>query len=483
MRLLTFALTVAASVLSLVAHPAAQRSPAAGDDAAAAGRYFASIRTNRPVLLAFLSEMPKGADLHNHLSGAIYAESYLQWAAADNLCVATATFAIVAGACDAAAGRPPASAVLLNGVFYGRQAIDAMSMRNWNRSLNGHDHFFATFGKFGPMSRRIGDMLAEVSARAVADRVSYLELMLSADGGIAAQKGITAGWESDFGRLRDKLLAANFADVVAAANARLDDAERRRNDVLRCGSADADPGCRVVIRYISQVTRASAPESVFAQMLAGFEIASRDPRVVALNLLEPEDAFVAVRDFSLHMRMLDFLHQQYPRVPIALHAGELVDGLVPPEALRFHVGESVRIGHAARIGHGTAVMYENDALALLKEMAAKRILVEVALSSSDLILGVTGVRHPLRTYLKFGVPVALVTDDAGVARSSLTLEYLKAVEEHGLDYSALKTMTRDSIDFSFADAGTKAELRADLFAAFHAFEAKNRSAMGVDHRR
>jgi len=482
MRLLTFALAVAASVLSLVAQPAAQRSQAAAAGAGATARYFASIRANRPVLLAFLSEMPKGADLHNHLFGAIYAESYLQWAAADNLCVATATFAIVAGACDAAAGRPPASAVLLNGAFYG-QAIDAMSMRNWNRSLNGHDHFFATFGKFGPMSRRIGDMLSEVSARAAADRVSYLELMLSADGGLAAQKGIAAGWESDFGRLRDKLLAANFADVVAAANARLDEAERRRTDVLRCGSAHADPGCRVVIRYISQVTRASVPESVFAQMLAGFEIASRDPRVVGLNLLEPEDAFVAVRDFSLHMRMLDFLHQQYPRVPIALHAGELVDGLVPPEALRFHVGESVRIGHAARIGHGTAVMYENDALGLLKEMAAKRILVEIALSSSDLILGVAGARHPLRTYLKFGVPVALVTDDAGVARSSLTLEYLKAVEEHGLDYPALKTMARDSIDFSFADAGTKAQLRADLLAAFHAFEATNRGAMGVDHRR
>jgi adenosine deaminase len=116
-------------------------------------------------------------------------------------------------------------------------------------------------------------------------------------------------------------------------------------------------------------------------------------------------------------------------------------------------------------------------------MAAKRILVEIALSSSDLILGVAGARHPLRTYRKFGVPVALVTDDAGVARSSLTLEYLKAVEEQGLDYPALKTMARDSIDFSFADAGTKAQLRADLLAAFHAFEATNRGAMGVDHRR
>ena len=92
--------------------------------------------------------MPKGGDLHNHLSGAIYAESYLRWAADDKLCVVTATFTVVAGPCDATAGRPPASAVLQDSALY-NQAIDAWSMRNWPPGINGHDHFFATFGKFG----------------------------------------------------------------------------------------------------------------------------------------------------------------------------------------------------------------------------------------------------------------------------------------------------------------------------------------------
>src|SRR6185369_13838775 len=118
------------------------------------------------------------------------------------------------------------------------------------------------------------------------------------------------------------------------------------------------------------------------------------------------------------MNMLDFLHGQYPGVAIALHAGELVEGLVPPELLRFHIRESVRTGHARRIGHAGGVMYEDEPLALLREMAAGRVLVEVALSSNELILGIKGARHPLGMYLKYGVPVALVTDDAGVARSS-----------------------------------------------------------------
>src|SRR5579862_6991187 len=42
-------------------------------------------------LRAFLVTMPKGADLHNHLSGAVYAESFIRAAAEDNLCVDTSS--------------------------------------------------------------------------------------------------------------------------------------------------------------------------------------------------------------------------------------------------------------------------------------------------------------------------------------------------------------------------------------------------------
>jgi adenosine deaminase len=143
-------------------------------------------------------------------------------------------------------------------------------------------------------------------------------------------------------------------------------------------------------------------------------------------------------------------------VALSLHAGELTDGLVPPGALRFHIRQSVEIGHAQRIGHGVSIMSEDDPVGLLREMAARHVLVEVALTSNDVILGVRGPRHPLTTYLEYGVPVALVTDDAGVSRSSHTLEFVKAVEDHGLDYRTLKRMVRNSIEYAFVDAPTKA---------------------------
>lgn len=58
---------------------------------------FAQLRNDPPSLYAFLLRMPKGSDLHNHVSGAAYAESYLRAAAMDGLCANPRTGAIVGG--------------------------------------------------------------------------------------------------------------------------------------------------------------------------------------------------------------------------------------------------------------------------------------------------------------------------------------------------------------------------------------------------
>jgi len=300
--------------------------------------------------------------------------------------------------------------------------------------------------------------------------------MLTPDGGIASRLGREAGWNPDFAQMRTRLLAAGFGEILTQSKLRLDAAEARRNELLKCGTPAADPGCGVTVRYLSQVLRAEPPEQVFAQMLAGFEVAAVEPRVVGINLVQPEDDPVAVRYFSLQLSMLDFLHKLYPAVRIALHAGEIAEGLVPPEVLRFHIRDSIRQGHALRIGHGVGVMQENDPFALLREMADKKILVEIALTSNDFILGVKGIRQPLALYLQYGVPVALATDDLGVSRSTHTREWVKAVLEHGLDYRTLKGMVRNSVEYAFADASTKTRLKQNLEKQFLEFERRQAAA-------
>jgi adenosine deaminase len=187
---------------------------------------------------------------------------------------------------------------------------------------------------------------------------------------------------------------------------------------------------------------------VFAQILAGFEMASKDPRVVGLNLVMPEDAYLPIHDFNLHMRMLDFLHRVYPKVHITLHAGELTQELVPPEEM-FHIRASIERGHAERIGHGVDVMQEPDPEGLLRMMAQKKVLIEICLTSNDVILGIVGIQHPLPLYLRFGVPVTLATDDPGVSRGDITQEYERASETYKLSYIDLKKFARASLAFSF----------------------------------
>jgi adenosine deaminase len=161
-------------------------------------------------------------------------------------------------------------------------------------------------------------------------------------------------------------------------------------------------------------------------------------------------------------------------VKITLHAGELTEGLVPPDGLRFHIRESIGAGHASRIGHGTDIVHEDNADDLLREMAARKIPVEISLSSSDVILGISGARHPMRTYLRYDVPVVLATDDEGVSRTTLTTEYRRAVQEQSLDYPQLKRIVRNSIEYSFAEDSIKPRLVRQLNDAFREFESQIR---------
>jgi len=415
--------------------------------------YLESVRRQPALLQAFLREMPKGGDLHVHLSGAIYAESMIDWAAENALCVDRATSKLIKASCDSCETyryKPSVRCAYADHVLY-NQLIDAWSMRNWHREDEpGHDHFFATFDKFDPaFERHYGEALAEIASRAASDRLQYVELMHTADGMEAATLGAKAGWDDDFGALREKLLAQGLSGVVAGTRARLDRDEARQREVLHCGSPKAGAGCGVTIHYLYQVLRGLPREQVFAQIVLGFELAKNDPRFVGFNLVMPEDWYTPMHDFGLHMRMIEALRKWYPNTHVALHAGELAAGLVPPEGLRFHIRESIERAGAERIGHGTSVMSEDDALGLLQVMAKRGVAVEVCLTSAESILGVSGERHPLTAYLKYGVPVALATDDQGVSRSDMTHEYLSAVETQGLKYADLKRSARTSLEHSF----------------------------------
>ncbi|HJQ71632.1 MAG TPA: homocysteine S-methyltransferase family protein [Blastocatellia bacterium] len=313
-------------------------------------------------------------------------------------------------------------------------------------------------------------MLAEASSRAARNRVSYMEVMLTPDNGKARVAAAKLAWptydqlaamskdelNAFFAKQRQELLQDGVNGTAQESRATLDQMEARWKQLLNCNDPNrAGAGCKVVVRYIFQMARAAPLNQTFAQMVAAMETAKADPRLVGMNLVQAEDTRASMMNFPMQMAMLDYINRVkesekgYEGANVTLHAGELAPGLVPPEGLQFHIRDSIRLGHAKRIGHGVDVMYEDKPYALLKEMADKKIMVEICLFSNEATLGIRGKDHPLELYLKYNVPVALATDNQGVTRSDMTREFQKAVNEHDLDYPKLKTMARTSLEHAF----------------------------------
>jgi adenosine deaminase len=424
-------------------------------------RAFAAARAAGPLALrSFLVGMPKGADLHVHLAGAVYAESFLRAAGEDGLCVDTKLLSFdkpPSGGCPRVLGQTPVAEMLAHMNLPANQElydklIDAFSMRSYVPSAgwSGHDQFFSTFAHFsGTDKRHTGEWVDEVLSRAAAQNEQYVELMETPPFSHAASLAYTLGWDPNLAEYRQKLLDAGLDQEVDEAKEHIQSALDLRNKLEHCGTPDATSACQVEVRFLYQILRGFPRQQVFAQTLLGFEAISKIPQFVGINFVMPEDGYLSMADYTLQMQMLNYLHSVYPQVHISLHAGELAPGLVPPDGLRFHIRQAVEIGHAERIGHGVDVMYEDDAPGLLKELAQKHIMVEINLTSNEGILGISGPNHPLPFYRKAHVPVALSTDDEGVSRIDLTHEYVKAAMDFPLTYADLKQMARTGMEHNF----------------------------------
>jgi len=110
-------------------------------------------------------------------------------------------------------------------------------------------------------------------------------------------------------------------------------------------------------------------------------------------------------------------------------------------------------------------------------MAAKHVMVEISLTSNDVILGISGADHPFPLYRMFNVPVALATDDEGVSRIDMTNEYFRATQTYDLTYADLKKMARTSLEHSFLP-GPSLWNAPDVFS--HAVSACAQDSLGAE---
>jgi adenosine deaminase len=402
-------------------------------------------RMSAAELTAFTQAYPKGGELHNHIGGSVFPEQALAWAVEDGFCVDVVALAIRA-ACTGDNLRP-AAAVAADEAL--RSALfDSLTVRKPGfAGRSGHDQFFTAFGRMAFRPGRSGDMLAIWMDDLARQNTFYVEMMVTPQGGQSRALGARTGWKGDVAATRDAI-APGIAALVAAARAETDAMEARARQLLQCGTPAARPGCDVTVRYLVQALRIGPPEQTLAQLQLGVALIAADRRWVGLQLVAPEDSADALRHYGLHMQMVGVLTDRGRLAPAALHAGEPSLDLVTPKDLSHHVADAVRIAGARRIGHGTDLPHETGAEALLAEMAAKGVLVEINLSSSAAILQIDPKDHPVHWMRQRGVPVSLSTDDAGILRIDLAHEYATYARA-GAAYEDLKRSARNALAFSF----------------------------------
>lgn len=154
--LLAFSLSTGAAL----AQTSKDTSAVASSDERRTAHQFEIARQNPNDLQEFLRRMPKGTDLHNHLSGAVYAESFIRAAVEDRLCVDIARLSFAkpsqttapgdSAQPNCATGAVPAAQAYQDQHLYD-SLVDAFSMRGFvpTPGITGHDQFFNTFARFG----------------------------------------------------------------------------------------------------------------------------------------------------------------------------------------------------------------------------------------------------------------------------------------------------------------------------------------------
>ncbi len=437
--------------------------------------------SNISMLNLFFTEMPKGGDLHNHYTGSIYAETYLDWVKEKNWAIDSCSLKIVTDPLKNSGCKSlTVDQLIANDLLYG-ELLTLWSDKDYKNHFHNQPapdlNFFNTFDYFGPISKEyMHNGLEILKKRAIAENVSYIETMLStvgvSDGDYFTSQQITdensslraAKNQAEVDQLLEQI------DKYYLSNQKFNTEIRdfvTKIDSVHKGIDTTD----FTMRYQTYCVRVLEPLQVYTDLLSGYLTAKQSPLIVGVNIVAPENNQTALNDYTLHMRMYNYLSRKYPKIHRALHAGELTLGMVRPKDLLFHINEANDIAQAERIGHGIDLPYESDAIDLLNKLKNHSV-VEINLTSNQFILGVERNEHPYLIYSSYGVPLVISTDDSGVSRNNLSNEYVLLASRYKPTYEKIKEYVYNSIKYSFMDDTDKKVSKSTLDRNFTEFEKK-----------
>jgi adenosine deaminase CECR1 len=433
------------------------------------------VRSDKAKLRTFLLKMPKGAELHTHLSGSISPERLLELAAQSKqfryfVRIPNQSFAaddpnaykFVALPQEAASPPPEANATLipvaklLNPQTEKEQkqlaAYRLAQMISENEPNPNGVFFNAIFARNDAVtsnSEIIKQMLADTVDYSRRHHLSYIEPMLSP----FPSNPIGGSKREEYKVLNVTSSREYLTSLIAAvqkANQKLKEKER------------------VEVRFMLSFRRTSA--KLFTQLPIAFELAAgNDPvgeAIAGINLVGNDPQIgqeiappSAVDDYITSLRRL------YPTVRLSIHAGERTKW-------DWHIRDSILLG-AERIGHGVNLATSpqpNTPEAIL--MRRHGILIEACPTSNHLLLKIPFKSHPFLKWFRMGIPVSLNSDDGGIFGTNISEEFARAVESYPeLRWEELKQIARASLEHGFVDDPVKAKLIKSWEVQMRDFEA------------
>jgi len=414
-------------------------------------QYFASIRSSAKALAAFFEAFPIGGDIHHHALGALLPEAI--WAKGGRF------WANAEGQLSASA--QPGFLPLYS---YNKSEM----LANWSikgASKEGHaQQFFNFFAKIAPIFQgQEGYWLGQIAQQAAAENILYVETLIEAPAARQELWSWTQGWSSqpaNFERWTQSLINYGIEDLTQEVLAEIAGWQADYQ-------ALAGPKAQLGLQWYA--VRTYPLPMVFAQLYLAFQLAQQSDWVLGVNLVGPEHAELSQAEFEGQMQALRYLKQLFPKVSLALHAGELRSDILAGRPYQNPIEQAIQLG-AQRIGHGVGLPLESNAAACLQMMKERAIPLELLLTSNAFILGLPAEQHPFSTYLAAEVSIVLASDDPALLATSLSQEYCLLAQNSELSYEDFKQLSFNSIRYSFLSEKEKENLEQELKKAFLSFE-------------
>jgi len=396
---------------------------------------------NKTDLYRFLYYMPKGGDLHNHLSGAGFSQWWFDLAIAEQARGYKYYTRTASNSCNENLDQNPIIqfqniskinySKLLPCIKNQYSALSDLSddeKAEWLNSIRldkpneGKDEFFGShWQRLNAINKNPwlkAELLYKNMQAFAREGLSYVEFQLSVDNFV----------KPDGTKFTDSEVAEIYRQRL------------QQKDALDTG---------VTVRFQSDLLR-FLPNA--EQTLAyNYQFADENKDLwVAVNMVGREDNPLGnPKRFASTMKKMQ---KRYPNVRASIHAGE-------SESADSNIKDTLAMG-ADRIGHGVNLIYDKDTM---ESMRGGEYLVEINLISNLLLGYVKDYKsHPFPQYLRSGIPVTLSTDDRGMWDSTMTDEYYVAVTEFDLSWLEIKLLLTNSIEYSFLKDELKNQLLKNL---------------------